>query len=111
MSDNERTRTGGAGEAVEWSERAQAYQVEHDPEEGRLSTTVVFAVASLENRAAEEMEPLADSVDPEALDRLFAPVGGSERASGSVTFPFAGYAVTVSADGTVSLEPRTSTDV
>ena len=45
------------------------------------------------------MDPLYDIVDPDALDALF-----QGRDGGAVTFDYAGYAVTIRADTTISLQ-------
>lgn len=74
------------------------------------SQAVVEAVAEREGVEPTELVPpeyetLYDAVDPAALDALFAPrANGADRADGSVTFPFCGYTVTVTADGTVSVD-------
>ncbi|MFB9806943.1 HalOD1 output domain-containing protein [Haladaptatus pallidirubidus] len=48
--------------------------------------------------------PLYDVVNPDALDKLFAPTRKTER-HGTVTFKYCGFQVTVNADRTVELEP------
>ena len=74
------------------------------------SRTVVEAVAEAEDIPPEELRPptyesLHAVVDPEALDALFATRSdGTPRPAGEVSFPFCGYAVTVEADGTVTVD-------
>jgi hypothetical protein len=78
----------------------------HAPATGdSLSTAVVSAVADEEGVAPHDLDPvLYDSVDPDALDALFAPCrDGTERSGGEASFVVGEYAVTVSADGTVTL--------
>lgn len=67
-----------------------------------LSEAVVKAVAREEGVDAENLEPLYEVIDGDALDALFR--GGQ----GQVTFRYAGYEVTVDQLGTVSLTPRAS---
>lgn len=70
----------------------------------RVSSSVVAAVAAVSNADPLDLEPLANHVDPEALDALFADMlDGTERAAGTVTFPYSGYEITVSNDGLVTV--------
>lgn len=64
------------------------------------SVAVVRAVARVADVDPDEMEPLHGSVDPDALDRIFAPTGGADRRSnGSVEFDYLGYRVVVKGHG------------
>ncbi|MFC4987225.1 MULTISPECIES: HalOD1 output domain-containing protein [Saliphagus] len=80
---------------------------------GRMepSQAIIEAVADREGvepteLAPPEYETLYEVVDPGALDALFAPrANGAGRLDGSVTFRFCGYTVSVTAEGTVSVEP------
>lgn len=66
-----------------------------------------LAVPELVGRLAEtdpcSLPPLYESVNPEALDELFAD-GRGANCNLSVTFDYAGYSVTVR-DGAVSVSP------
>jgi hypothetical protein len=86
----------------------------HDPENGTYTTefewgepeslpmTIVEAVAEVRDVDETELERLTDRIEPDALDRLFAPKdGATSRLRGSVTFPFAGTDVTVYAHGEI----------
>lgn len=65
---------------------------------------VLKAVAERENVDITELPFLRDTIDVEALDKLFSPTyDGTLRDSGSVRFPYAGYTVTVHGDGDVEL--------
>lgn len=74
------------------------------------SRAVLEAVADAEGVPPEELrpptcDPLHTAIDPEALDALFAEqVSGTPRMSGTVSFHYCGYRVTVTGDGTVTLE-------
>lgn len=78
--------------------------------DGSVSHAVVEAVADREGVDVTDLEPpafepLYTVVDPDALDAVFAPThDGKRRTSGSVTFEYEGYTVTVNSDGTVDLE-------
>ena len=92
--------------------------VEYDRETGRYRTQTAWtgehapsvAVIELLETATEvdpeEMEPLWNSIDLDALDSLFAPTGnGRPRMSGRVTFRYADFEVTVRDDGEVIGKP------
>lgn len=67
-----------------------------------LSTFVVEAVETVSDTSTLDSPPLFEVVDPDALDSVFGHLNdGSARGDGSLSFPFAGYEVTVHAHGTV----------
>ena len=49
------------------------------------------------------LEPLFDTIDPDALDALFSSRNGTSTRSGTVTFTHVGFEVTVSAAGDVTV--------
>jgi len=65
------------------------------------SMRVVRRVARETGADTAELPPLYDSIDPDALDAVV-----ESAATTSVTFTYAGYDVTVDADGTVSTAPE-----
>lgn len=78
------------------------------PDSAPVSQRVVSAVADATNTDPCELEPIFTAIDPESLDSLFEPTnGGASRASGTVTFEYAGCDVTVSADGAIDVAVRT----
>ena len=70
-----------------------------------LSQRVVQRIADAEDTDPTELEPpLHGVVDPDALERVFAPTaGGSPRTQGAVHFQYQGYQVMVSAGGEIQL--------
>ncbi|WP_227378842.1 HalOD1 output domain-containing protein [Haladaptatus halobius] len=63
------------------------------------STTIVERIAARAEGSSDDLEPLYEAIDPDALDALFAPrPTGSDRPGGQVTFTYAGYTVTVTSD-------------
>lgn len=88
------------------------HDADHDPEtyttqldwstEETPSHAVVSLVAEAEDVRPIDLAPLHDTVDPDALDRLFAPTSTeSSRTDGYIAFVFEGYHVTVHGDGEV----------
>ena len=73
-----------------------------------VTETIVDAVSDAEGCDPLALPPLWDVIDPEALDRLFAPTRAGSPRVGRVDFGYAGYAVGVDRDAdaavTVSLE-------
>ncbi|WP_266081168.1 HalOD1 output domain-containing protein [Haladaptatus caseinilyticus] len=71
-----------------------------------LSNQILTVIAEVDDRSVNAIEPLYKTIDPDALDALFAPqIDGSSRASGNVSFKYAGYWVTVSSEGAVEIDP------
>ncbi|WP_115865225.1 HalOD1 output domain-containing protein [Halorussus litoreus] len=73
-----------------------------------LSQTVVTAVATASGTDPTAIDPLAESIDPDALDALFDDRhDGTTRDAGTVRFSFFGYDVVATGDGCVSVvEPN-----
>jgi Halobacterial output domain 1 len=70
-----------------------------------LSTHVLTTVADAKECTPDDLEPLYNVINPEALDELFAPrTNGTMRANGSVSFQYDGYWVTVTSENDVELE-------
>lgn len=68
-----------------------------------VSTAVVMAVAETTGTSPDDLPPLFDVVDPDALDTLFqARMDGQPRTGIRVTFTMAGCTVTVQ-DGAVAV--------
>lgn len=66
---------------------------------------VVEKLAEALGKDPDEVEPLFSSIDPDALENLFAsPPGGPDRDQGAVLFPHEGHEIRVEADGTISIE-------
>ncbi len=72
-----------------------------------LTERIVTTVAEADGQSVDELEPLYDVINPDALESLFASrADGSPRPDGEVSFQYAGYWVTVSSDGAVELDPE-----
>lgn len=67
-----------------------------------LAFAVVDSVSAAENATPTELPPLYETIDPDALNALFA---GRGATTGSVVFQYHGYTVAVASDGRVCLEP------
>ena len=72
-----------------------------------ISTTIVHAIATVADVDVSQGEfSLYDSIDPDALERIFAPiVDGTPRTGGHVAFTALDHQVTVNANGTVHIHP------
>lgn len=66
-----------------------------------LSERVVRALAVHSDRPPEAIPPLAESIDPDAIDALFQ----GQSVSGGLTFRHGGYQITAYNDGEISLKP------
>jgi len=83
------------------------YVTTHDPDgTSKLSTTVIHALADVMGADVSTAGfTLYDSVDPDALDRIFANGEGTERELGHVAFTVEGHRVTVYGDGRIVITP------
>jgi hypothetical protein len=85
---------------------------DRDPPAESPSMRVIEAVSEAIDEDPRRMDPLYESIDPDALDRLFEPVSAGTRQSstGRVTFHFEGCEVTVHADGRTVVTPPDADD-
>jgi hypothetical protein len=83
------------------------YVTTHDPDgPSKRSTTVIHALADVMGADVSETSfRLYDSVDPDALDRIFASTDGNTAVGGHVAFTVEGYRVTVYEDGRIVITP------
>ena len=93
---------------VSQSRSPSVYRATHDPNgPATLSTTVIHALADcMGTDVTDGYVSLYDTIDPEALDRLFRPRhDGCPRNGGSLSFTVRDHYVTVSSDGEILIEP------
>lgn len=83
--------------------------MEFEIEENELvSMAVVQAVSTLKGTNPWSIPPLADELDPDALDAIFEPgPDGSPRSGGRISFVFANYRVTVENGEYLTVRPLT----
>jgi len=77
----------------------------------RPSTAVVTAVADAEGVDETDLPPLFHAIDPDALDSLFDSRDEpphATRTTGSISFHYHGYDVTVTANGRVEVTAQPS---
>lgn len=92
---------------IEYDSDTETYRGHFDFTECEPSTAVVLTVSAVTETDPLHLGPLNDCLDPECLDRLFAPrEDGTARTGGHVTVTFAGHDVTVHSSGTVVLAPH-----
>lgn len=74
-----------------------------------VSMAVVRAVSAVEGREPDLLPPLADVLDPDALDRLFAPRSvGTARTGGRISFVYSTCSVTIDNGEYLTLQPLDS---
>ncbi|MFB6192015.1 MAG: HalOD1 output domain-containing protein [Haloarculaceae archaeon] len=90
---------------IHYDEQLDVYRTQHDRADATpLSATVVETVASISGTDADELDPLYEAVDPDALEDLFDPVG-TAPAVGGVWFHYAGFRVTIRTEGEIEITP------
>lgn len=100
------TRSSRPGDDGPAGSRDEVIRATFDWSEVTPSTAVVETVAIAANRDPLELEPLFDSVDPDALDTLVRSTeNDSPDGNATVRFVHDGYEVTVHRDGTVVVRP------
>ena len=81
---------------------APVVDVRYDPDGKRtLVEAVVEAIAEAEDTDPGDLPPLYETVDPDALERLFDRRGGAGEASAVLGFEFETWHVFVAADGRI----------
>lgn len=75
-----------------------------DRDQSTPSEQVIERVAEAAAVPPETLPPLYEAIDPDSLNRLFADTSDGARATGHVTFSYAGYLVSVAAEGPISLD-------
>lgn len=89
----------GWEQRIDFDDDAESYHVACERSEP-VSTNVVLSVAAIEGKAPTDLPPLAMSVDPDALDDLFA-----DDVRGRLSFSYAGYEVTIRGGGRLEIVP------
>lgn len=76
-----------------------------------LSLRVTQAVTDAADISPEELTPLYQSIDPEALDSLFAPTySETSRSKGLVQFIYADHEIIIHSTGDVDVNPIDASD-
>lgn len=71
--------------------------IETDAGGESITSTVILAVSSLTDTAPDDLPPLFETVDPDALDALFQ----QPRSAGHVAFQYYGHRIEVNADNVI----------
>lgn len=80
-------------EAIDWNSNDE------------VAVTIVETVATVQETEPTELEPLSSTIDPDALDTLFAASGVDTSDAGFVEFEYEDCRVCVTAEGSVSITP------
>lgn len=83
-----------------------AYHLDHDGGESpSLSYTILRAVAAVTGETPQDLDPLTETIDPDALEKLFEPERLERGADVSLTIGYNGCRVTVYSDGHLVVVP------
>ncbi|WP_436346172.1 HalOD1 output domain-containing protein [Natronorubrum sp. FCH18a] len=91
--------------AVEFDTERERFRAAYDSIRDSASLAVVAVVATALNSDPMELSPLHSAIDTAALEDLFAPSPGGIRKSGSTSFRYEGFAVTVFSGGAIEAVP------
>lgn len=91
---------------MEYDPTTETYHVTHDwAEAASVSSTILEAMAEIEEDHLTGNPPLFDVVDPDALDALFQPTSDDQpRRNGRVPLRFSGRLVSLHASGEIVIE-------
>lgn len=86
------------------TERIQQFSIAADMRAGKTGEAVIIALAEAFGDRPEELPPLYETVDLDALDRLFCPLRADDSSEGlTVNFRYEGREVTLTGDGYLSV--------
>jgi len=91
---------------VQYDPSLDAYRLSHDWTTNQsLSTAVLSVIEVASSGSIEDLPPLYDTIDPDGLDKLFTTSPSDpSRTHGQVTFPYEEFLVTITADGTITVQ-------
>lgn len=82
---------------VTYEEETDIYRIDRDRGEP-ISTNVVLSIAAIENIRPTQLPPLAQTIDPDALNTVF------ECSDDAIlSFSYAGYRITLDALGSIEI--------
>ncbi len=84
--------------------RRDVFHVTFDPGSESPVEVVLDAVAVVHDRQPEDLAPLHDAVDPEALDELVVPSSDHQAGADEVRFVYEGLEISIDGDGNVWLQ-------
>lgn len=83
-------------ESIEYDEDTETYYVKLIPSTaGNPLVAALWGVATIEDIKPVDLPPIAEWIDPDALNRLF---DSPESEHVTITFPYDGYQVTIKGD-------------
>lgn len=101
------TQSGGElPDQTGYDPRSETYHAQHNWTDSQpLSTTVMEVVGAATNTEADQMDPLYDALDPDALDAIFRPrFDDVPRTNGQVMFSLDGHDVAVHSYGYIVVD-------
>ncbi|WP_224335682.1 HalOD1 output domain-containing protein [Haloprofundus halobius] len=82
----------------------ECYSIEYDRTRDPPSIELIVAIATIEDRGTDEVEPLYETIDPDALDAIFREESeATAHRNGRLSFVFSGREVTVWAEGRIDI--------
>jgi hypothetical protein len=95
-----------SADAITYQEDDRVYRVEYDQSVDTPSVAVVAAVAAMTRSDPMDLDPLYSTIDPSALDDLFAPSPTHNRRWGQVVFRYSGFEIMANSHGAIEVTPR-----
>ncbi|WP_410767665.1 HalOD1 output domain-containing protein [Haloferax sp. DFSO60] len=85
--------------SIEYDSDAGTYRTTPTGDEP-LGTSLVLCIASIKNTLPTQLPPLARTIDPDALDAIFA-----DAQNARLSFSYAGFDITIDSNDSIELRP------
>lgn len=91
---------------ISWQSDKELFSVDNAGRDTAPSTAILRATTAITNTPVDELPPLIESVNPDALDDLFEDrTSQTPPRDGQVAFRYAGFKVQFTRDETLFLKP------
>jgi hypothetical protein len=95
--------------SLRYDEEFERHVLDFSWDDGRsTSEVVVYAVAEISSRDAAKLRPLAEVIDPDALDAIFDQTGSEEARNAHISFEYNGYEITIFSHGRLTISEAAS---
>lgn len=91
---------------VEYDAERRTYRTYYETRRDSPSLAIVEAIATIEDIASTELEPLVDTVEVDAIDAALR--SSSDDRESRITLSYEGYDVVIQSSGVMELQPADS---
>lgn len=95
-----------SGDVIAYDPERDVYRTNYETERLSPSLALVEAIAAIEETDPVDLEPIGNSIDMNAIDRIIH--ASNDDRETRITLSYQGYHVTISTAGVVELQPADS---